>query len=311
MAFTSIPTIVTNDVATASWGNTYLKDNFDAILTSSTTMNSAIVTSSLTTLGASVSQTGMATFTAGAAVTAASYQVGRDADGTNQLHLNVPTGASLEFSVNDVAQYQMDATNLTVIDNNAIALGTGADSRLYYDGTDTFWNLRAAGTGDLMIALEAGFPSPDAGIHVWAGSAGAVVASTSSMLILENDGAVIMSFLGPNSVENTILMGDVNNNAAARIEYNHSINAWRMDINGSQRLAYSASTFAFQEATTISTTAGDLTLNPTGLVRIDDTAAADTNSPTHVNTPTGVAAAQVGWLQISISGTTSYLPYWQ
>lgn len=33
MTFTVIPTITTGDVATAAWGNTYLKDNFDHILT--------------------------------------------------------------------------------------------------------------------------------------------------------------------------------------------------------------------------------------------------------------------------------------
>ena len=32
MTFTVIPTITTGDVATAAWGNTYLKDNFDHIL---------------------------------------------------------------------------------------------------------------------------------------------------------------------------------------------------------------------------------------------------------------------------------------
>jgi hypothetical protein len=39
--------------------------------------------------------------------------------------------------------------------------------------------------------------------------------------------------------------------------------------------------------------------------------AADSNSPTHINTPTGVAAAQAGWLKIEVNGTTSYVPYWQ
>ena len=50
-----------------------------------------------------VSTNGLVNFSAGLAITAASYQIGRDADATNQLHFNVPTGASFEFSVNDVA----------------------------------------------------------------------------------------------------------------------------------------------------------------------------------------------------------------
>ena len=42
-------------------------------------------------------------FNTGVAITAGQYQIGRDADGTNQLHFNVPTGAGFEWSVNDVA----------------------------------------------------------------------------------------------------------------------------------------------------------------------------------------------------------------
>lgn len=42
-------------------------------------------------------------FSAGAAVTAAAYSVGRDTDATAQLHFNVPTGHGYEFSINDSA----------------------------------------------------------------------------------------------------------------------------------------------------------------------------------------------------------------
>lgn len=38
----------------------------------------------------------------GTAIRNTQYQIGRDADATNQLHFNVPTGTSFEFSVNDV-----------------------------------------------------------------------------------------------------------------------------------------------------------------------------------------------------------------
>ena len=51
-------------------------------------------------------------WTAGRAVTAGDYSIGRDADGTNQLHLNVPTGATFEWSVNDVAVFTWDNTGL-------------------------------------------------------------------------------------------------------------------------------------------------------------------------------------------------------
>ena len=62
-------------------------------------------------------------FDTGAAVAAASYTVGRDADGTNQLHLHVPTGAGIEMSVNDVAQAVLTSTALTL--TNPLPLGSG------------------------------------------------------------------------------------------------------------------------------------------------------------------------------------------
>ena len=62
---------------------------------------------------------GMMTFSSGVAVTAGSYQVGRDADGTNQLHFNGPTGSTMEWSINDTAEMTLSATLLDV-KNNAI-----------------------------------------------------------------------------------------------------------------------------------------------------------------------------------------------
>jgi len=51
------------------------------------------------------------------AVSAASYWIGRDADGTNQLHFNVPTGASYEHSVNDVMVSQLNTSFSHVADD--------------------------------------------------------------------------------------------------------------------------------------------------------------------------------------------------
>jgi len=61
--------------------------------------------------------TGHVAYAAGVAVTAASYSVGRDADATNQLHLNVPTGATFEFSVNDTPELVLSATELNLKSN--------------------------------------------------------------------------------------------------------------------------------------------------------------------------------------------------
>lgn len=52
-------------------------------------------------------------FNTGRAIEAAAYEVGRDADGTNQLHFNVPTGAGFEFSANDTVLVTIAATGIT------------------------------------------------------------------------------------------------------------------------------------------------------------------------------------------------------
>ena len=65
-------------------------------------------------------------FPTGAAVTAAGYQVLRDADGTNQLHFNVPTGATFEWSVNDVAEMTLSATAVNFQNNSLTTTGGGS-----------------------------------------------------------------------------------------------------------------------------------------------------------------------------------------
>lgn len=75
-------------------------------------------------VSASFTPTGMMTFSSGAAVTATSYQVGRNADGTNQLHFNVPTGAGFEFSVNDVAEATLNASTADFKDNTITTSGS-------------------------------------------------------------------------------------------------------------------------------------------------------------------------------------------
>lgn len=46
----------------------------------------------------------------GVAVSASKYSIGRDLDATNQLHLNVPTGAGMEFSINDVGKMVLNSS---------------------------------------------------------------------------------------------------------------------------------------------------------------------------------------------------------
>lgn len=63
---------------------------------------------------------------AGVAVTAANYSVGRDADATNQLHFNVPTGATFEFSVNDAVEMLLSASAVNFQNNSITTTGGGS-----------------------------------------------------------------------------------------------------------------------------------------------------------------------------------------
>ena len=150
--------------------------------------------------------------------------------------------------------------HLTINDNQEARFGTGGDSRIYYDGVDTFWDLRRAGSGDLMIALAGSFPSPDPGaVHIWNGSAGAVAAPEAFGLVLENSGASLwMQMLAPDASSSGILFGNPTSATDIWLRmYGPSdtpASTFGVRINGSERLLYSATTFAFQETTVISST---------------------------------------------------------
>ena len=85
---------------------------------------------------------GFLSFTTSGTATAANWQIGRNADGTNLLQLNAPTGASIEISVNDVAEYVYSATQADFNSNNIVNLGT-VNTHTVPGGTSTF-----AVTGD-------------------------------------------------------------------------------------------------------------------------------------------------------------------
>lgn len=56
----------------------------------------------------------------GVAVTSGNYELGRDADSTNQLHFNVPSGATFELSIEDVPELVIGADSLTITSDAGI-----------------------------------------------------------------------------------------------------------------------------------------------------------------------------------------------
>ena len=159
----------------------------------------------------------------------------------------------------------------TFNDNIKLLFGAlGADGELYSDGTDMFFNQLSG--GGIMIGLAASPPSPDGvSVHIWRGTAGSVPAPTGSLLVLEDDALLGISLLAPATNSKFISFGSPDSSTDARILYDEASARFDIRVGNSERLQYSAGAFAFQEATTISTTSGDLTLNPAGGdVKLDD-----------------------------------------
>ena len=166
---------------------------------------------------------------------------------------------------------------------------------LHHDRTSA---VLQSGAGGLIAALADSFPSADPGaFHIWAGSAGAVAANSNSKLVVEGDSAtaVEMTFLAPDASRSGIRFGCPTSNIRAHILYygpsDSPADTMEFATTGgaSFRITGGATpTWEGQGATTISTTAGDLTLNPAGRVvlgahdqefgEISDPAAPATNS---------------------------------
>ena len=207
-------------------------------------------------------------------------------DGTNLVDSQITDTGSL-ITLPGAVTFSGD---LQLLDNSAAEFGSGSDSRLYYNGTDTFWDLRAAGTGDLMVALAGSFPSPDPGVHIWRGNAGAVTAISNAGLVIENSAATYIHFLTPNSNTAGILWGDPEADITGGLIYNHSTDAltFRL-VDNTDRLLYSAGAFAFQEATTVSTPVNtDLTLSNSGTGNIILTPGGDVLIQSTTDSVTGV-----------------------
>ena len=102
--------------------------------------------------------TWVARWSGGTAIAAAQYEVTRDADATNQLHLNVPTGATFELSVNDVAIAVLSATRLDIIDGTILELNEPLewDTGAAFTGGEYQVGRNADGTNVLQFNVPTG-----------------------------------------------------------------------------------------------------------------------------------------------------------
>ena len=105
--------------------------------------------------------------------------------------------------------------------------------------------------------------TPDSSLHIFEGSSGQDPID-GTKLTLEDDAVTYISFLTPNSVSPGIIMADPESGAAGFFLYTHDADSWVFGMNGLTRVFIDSDSMDFQQAETITTITGDLTLNPEG-----------------------------------------------
>jgi hypothetical protein len=161
-------------------------------------------------------------------------------------------------------------SNVTASGDILIAGNRGGASEAYLFADTSAGVLYLTPTnGGLTIGLEADAPAPDQAnsVHIWADTAGSVTADGAARLIIEDNAQAVLQFLVPANTNAGIYVGSPAGAYRGALYYNNTGaspgDTWRFVTAGTERLLYSDGAFAFQQATTISTTASTLTLNPT------------------------------------------------
>lgn len=107
------------------------------------------------TVNAKITQSGLTEFSSGTAMTASSYQCGRDNDATNQYHCNVPTGAGYEYSINDVPKVLLNTNYLSVQTGHVEKVTSTADASYNVATDDYIIHSTRSATGTQTINLPA------------------------------------------------------------------------------------------------------------------------------------------------------------
>lgn len=163
------------------------------------------------------------------------------------------------------------------------------DHTLYSDGTDAFLDIGS--TAGLMLSLSsATVPSPDGNmIHIFETAVGGNPCGSNDMMCFEKNGTAYTRYMIGGAGFGGFQIGDATNNSLGGIIYGGSVNAtdpnqFRLKAAGTRILDIGVGVMEHKQATTYSTTAGDLIFTPAGMVRllVSDVALAECGAATDV-----------------------------
>ena len=123
--------------------------------------------------------------------------------------------------------------------------------------------LRITSAGKLGL----GITTPDSLLHIHAGSAGSIAASSAANLTIESsDGSYnVLQFLSPNTANQQIRFGDPQDNGAGYINYDHDNSRLTIGVNGPEKLRIDSSGRVLIGTTTEGYSSGDdLTIATSG-----------------------------------------------
>ena len=183
-ANTDITSIGGSDNSATAWRLLQSSDNYILLDTTDSaealTFGNATTNPAYTFLGSGLfNLNGLAEWDTGRAITAAAYQIGRDADGTNQLHFNVPTGASFEWSVNDTPEMTLSGTAINFQNNSITTTGGGSLTGTWSDlGSVTTVDINGGTIDNIIIGGSSA-----------AAITGTRITANTNLVPDENDGA--------------------------------------------------------------------------------------------------------------------------
>ena len=133
--------------------------------------------------------------------------------------------------------------SFTLEDSETLLFGTGGDSSIYFDGTNTYWDLQAVGTGGLTIDIGDGQAPDNGNVYIRKTSSGydfedLGAISANSILNIENDGAAYLSFLIDDDSNAGLLIADGSGDVdAGRLWYHTGNEDWEFYTGGTERMS--------------------------------------------------------------------------